>query len=59
MNKPMKLFPRRSTLTLGDLVLAVTSCSRNTCEAAAAINDLFGRGRVALPTARKKLRIIV
>jgi len=58
MNKSMKRVRRATTLTLGDLVLAVSSSSRNTTETAAAINDLFSRGRVALP-AHRKLRVII
>jgi S-adenosylmethionine:tRNA-ribosyltransferase-isomerase (queuine synthetase) len=38
----------RPGLTLGDLVLAVSSSSRNTNEAAAALADLLESGRVRL-----------
>ena len=37
---------RRQNLTLGDLVLAVSSVSRNTNETAAAVADLLESGRV-------------
>ena len=39
---------RRQNLTLGDLVLAVSSVSRNTNETAAAVADLLESGRVRL-----------
>ena len=38
----------RSNLTLGDLVLAVSSSSRNMNETAAAVADLLESGRVRL-----------
>ena len=38
----------RSNLTLGDLVLAVSSFSRNQNETAAAVADLLESGRVRL-----------
>ena len=45
MNKPMKT-AARSQYTLGDLILAVSSCSRNSREASLAIADLLRSGRV-------------
>jgi hypothetical protein len=46
---PMKknsqiLKPR--TLSLGDLILAVSSCTKNTKETVAAVADLLGSGQV-------------
>lgn len=38
----------RQNLTLGDLVLAVSSVSRNTNETAAVVTDLLESGRVRL-----------
>ena len=38
----------RSTLSLGDLILAVSSCSRNSREAAAAVADLLETGQVRI-----------
>lgn len=58
MNKPLKSNQRRATLTLGDLVLAVSSSSRNQNEAAAALADLFESGRVSLSGRRRKLRVV-
>jgi hypothetical protein len=54
MNKSLKS-TRRSDLTLGDLILAVSSVSRNSTEAAAAIADLLRRGRVRIHDYRAKL----
>lgn len=59
MNKPMKLARRSTTFTLGDLILAVSSCSHNTVEAAAAVNDLLGRGHVTFAPRRRKLRVTI
>jgi len=47
MKKSLKS-TRRSNLTFGDLVLAVSSFSRNTNETAAAVTDLLESGRVRL-----------
>ena len=38
------LSPRK--LSLGDLILAVSSCTRNTRETVAAVADLLGSGQV-------------
>lgn len=38
------LTPRK--LSLGDLILAVSSCTRNTKETVAAVADLLGSGQV-------------
>jgi hypothetical protein len=46
----------RQALTLGDLVLAVSSVSRNTNETAAAIADLLESGRVRLTNNGRTLR---
>jgi len=47
MNKPMKS-SSRSQLTFGDLVVAVSSCSRNSREATVAIADLLLTRRVVI-----------
>jgi hypothetical protein len=49
VSNPMKknsqiLKPR--TLSLGDLILAVSSCTKNTKETVAAVADLLGSGQV-------------
>jgi hypothetical protein len=57
MNKRMKTSQRHSALTLGDLIVAVSSVSRNSRETAAAVTDLMRRGRVGLSDRRWRLRI--
>ena len=47
---------RRQNLTLGDLVLAVSSVSRNTTETAAAVADLLESGRVRLTNNGRAIR---
>ena len=47
MNKPLKTV-RRSQFTLGDLILAVSSSSRNSREATLAVMDLLKSRRVTL-----------
>ena len=47
---------RRQALTLGDLVLAVSSFSRNANETAAAVTDLLESGRVRLTNNGRILR---
>ena len=47
---------RRQNLTLGDLVLAVSSVSRNANETAAAVTDLLESGRVRLTNNGRILR---
>jgi hypothetical protein len=57
MNKPLKTTSRKSALTFGDLVAAVSSESHNSREAAAAIIDLFRSGRVTFSAPRRKTRL--
>ncbi len=47
MNKPLKT-ANRSEFTLGDLILAVSSASRNSREATLAVTDLLKSRRVTL-----------
>jgi len=47
MNKPLKT-ARRSSYTLGDLILAVSSASRNSREATLAVMDLLESRQVVL-----------
>lgn len=53
MKKTLKTAKR---LTFGDLVLAVSSVSRNFNEAAAAVTDLLESGRVRLTNHGRMLR---
>ncbi|MDQ2867019.1 MAG: hypothetical protein M3R59_01185 [Verrucomicrobiota bacterium] len=46
----------RPTLSLGDLVLAVSSCTKSTRETVAAVADLLGSGRVRLHDKGRFLR---
>ena len=46
----------RQSLTLGDLVLAVSSVSRNHNETAAAVADLLESGRVRLTNNGRAIR---
>ena len=55
MNASLKS-SRRPNLTLGDLVLAVSSVSRNTNETAAAVADLIESGRVRLTNNGRAVR---
>ena len=57
MNKRLKTSHPRSGLTLGDLILAVSSSSRSSRESVAAITDLLRSGRVCLSDRRCKLRV--
>ena len=45
----------RSQLSLGDLIMAVSSCSRNSREAAAAVADLLESGQVRLLSRGQKV----
>jgi hypothetical protein len=38
----------RQKLSLGDLILAVSSCTKNTRETVAAVADLLGSGQVRI-----------
>jgi hypothetical protein len=46
MKKTNVLKKTRTTLSLGDLILAVSSCSKSTKETVAAVADLLGSGQV-------------
>jgi hypothetical protein len=54
------LKPRRfSRLSLGDLILAVSSCTSNNRETVATVADLFASGRVRLQNNGRFLRVRV
>jgi hypothetical protein len=55
MKKSHKSTPRPG-FTLGDLVLAVSSVSRNSNETAAAVSDLLESGRVRLTNNGRVIR---
>jgi hypothetical protein len=54
MKKPLK--SSAHNLTLGDLILAVSSNSRTTRETLAAVTDLLESGRVRLQSGRRTIR---
>ena len=57
--KSKKTLAKLTTMSLGDLVSAVSGYARNERETVAAIQDLFSRGSVVAQTAqgRKRLRL--
>lgn len=57
MNKSLKVSHPRSSYTLGDLILAISSSSRNSRETAAALTDLLNSKRVCLSDRRRRLRV--
>lgn len=54
MNKNLKTSKR--SLTLGDLIMAVSTNSRNNRETLAAMTDLLESGRVRLQSGHKTVR---
>lgn len=58
MNKRLHTTRSRTALTLGDLILAVSSSSHSTGETLAAVTDLLRRGRVRIAHHRCKVRVV-
>lgn len=59
MNSPMKKHHRklsRSNYSLGDLILAVSSVSKNSHETVAAVADLLESGQVRVQSHGRKIR---
>lgn len=52
----LKKSQRSTTMSLGDLILAVSSCSKNNREAVAAVADLLETGTVRLNAGGRKVR---
>ena len=46
MKKNKQILKSRQKLSLGDLILAVSSCTKSTKETVAAVADLLGSGQV-------------
>jgi broad specificity phosphatase PhoE len=46
MKKTKQILKTRQKLSLGDLILAVSSCTKSTKETVAAVADLLGSGQV-------------
>jgi hypothetical protein len=58
MKKSLKTAYRRTSPTLGDLIVALSSSTRNPREVAAALADLCNSGRVSLSNHRRRLRVV-
>ncbi len=56
MKKNSQILRTRQTLSLGDLILAVSSCTKSTRETAATIADLLGSGQVRVEDNGRFLR---
>lgn len=56
MKKNSQILKPRTKLSLGDLILAVSSCTSNTKETVATVADLLGSGKVKLQSDGKFLR---
>ena len=56
MKKHNRKSDHAAPLCLGDLILAVSSCSRNNRETIAAVADLLESGRVQLQSGGRKVR---
>ena len=56
MKKNTLILKPRPKLSLGDLILAVSSCTKNTKETVATVADLLGSGRVRVENNGRVLR---
>ncbi len=56
MKKNLKKSHRAAHLSLGDLILAVSSYSKNNRETVAAVADLLDSGKVRLSSQGRKIR---
>jgi hypothetical protein len=56
MKKNTLILKARPKLSLGDLILAVSSCTKNTKETVAAVADLLGSGKVRVQSNGRLLR---
>ena len=56
MKKNLKKAERASHMSLGDLIMAVSSYSKNNRETVAAVADLLETGRVRLNAGGRKVR---
>jgi hypothetical protein len=56
MKKNTLILKPRTKLSLGDLILAVSSCTKNTKETVAAVADLLGSGKVRVQSNGRFLR---
>ena len=56
MNKDSQILRRPQKLSLGDLILAVSSCTKSSRETVATVADLLGSGRVRVEDHGRFLR---
>jgi hypothetical protein len=56
MKKNTLILKPKSKLSLGDLILAVSSCTRNTKETVATVADLLGSGKVRVQSNGRFMR---
>ena len=56
MKKNRQILKPRSRLSLGDLILAVSSCTKNTKETVATVADLLASGKVRVQSNGRFLR---
>jgi hypothetical protein len=56
MKKSALILKPRTKLSLGDLILAVSSCTKNTKETVAAVADLLGSGKVRVQSNGRFMR---
>jgi hypothetical protein len=56
MKKTNQILKPRTKLSLGDLILAVSSCTKSTKETVATVADLLGSGRVRVQDNGKFIR---
>ena len=56
MKTTKQILKPRTKLSLGDLILAVSSCTKNTKETVATVADLLGSGRVRVQDNGKFIR---
>ena len=56
MKKNALILKQRPKLSLGDLILAVSSCTKNTKETVAAVADLLDSGKVRVQSGGRFLR---
>ena len=56
MNKNPQILRPRQKLSLGDLILAVSSCTRSSRETVATVADLLGSGQVRVEDHGRFLR---
>ena len=59
MKKNTQILKPRSGLSLGDLILAVSSCTTSTKETVAAVADLLGSGQVRIESNGRFTRALV